>query len=41
MRFNQAISRKTAPIWALGDISKRIKPTPMDKLSADDAVIYE
>ena len=38
---NQAISRKTAPIWALGDIAKRIKPTPMGKLSPDDAAIYE
>ena len=32
---------KHAPIWALGDITKRIKPTPMGKLSPDDTVIYE
>lgn len=38
---NQAISRKTAPIWALGDITKRIKPTPIGHLSADDTAIYE
>jgi len=38
---NQAVSRKNAPIWALGDIAKRIKPTPMSQLSANDAVIYE
>ena len=40
MKSNQAISRKTAPIWALGDIAKRIKPSPMGKLSSDDAAIY-
>lgn len=38
---NQAISRKTAPIWELGDMAKRIKPAPMGQLSDDDAVIYE
>lgn len=41
MKPNQAISRKTAPIWGLGDIAKRIKPVPMGKLSTDDEVIYE
>ena len=40
MKLNQARSRKTAPIWELGDIAKKIKPTPMGELSADDTVIY-
>ena len=41
MKPDKAITRKTAPIWTLGDITKRIKPTPMGQLSTDDAVIYE
>lgn len=41
MKPNQAVSRKTAPIWALGDIAKRIKPTPIGELSPDDTAIYE
>jgi len=41
MKTNQAISRKAAPIWELGDMAKKIKPTPMGQLSVDDTVIYE
>jgi len=41
MKSTRNISRKAAPIWALGDIAKRIKPTPVGKLSPDDTVIYE
>lgn len=38
---NQAILRKNAPIWTLGDIAKKIKPAPIGKLSSDDTAIYE
>lgn len=41
MKLNQAASRQNAPIWALGDIAKRIKRSPMGKLSSDDIAIYE
>lgn len=41
MKPNQPTSRKTAPIWTLGDIAKRIKKAPMGELSSDDSAIYE
>ena len=33
-------SGKSAPIWKLGDIAKKIKRAPMDELSPDDKIIY-
>lgn len=41
MKLNKRFERKNAPIWELGDIAKRIKKTPMGKLSPDDMAIYE
>ncbi|MDO8657789.1 MAG: DUF1564 family protein [Candidatus Levybacteria bacterium] len=34
-------SKKTASIWKLGEIAKKIKSSPMEELSSDDKLIYE
>lgn len=34
-------ARKLAPIWKLGEIAKKVKPSPLGELSSDDKLIYE
>jgi len=33
--------RMRAPIWNLGKITEKIKPSPLGELSPDDKLIYE
>lgn len=33
--------KKLAPIWKLGEITKKVKSSPLGELSSDDKLIYE